>query len=787
MYALLLSWVALPHESGYIAPAGAKIRKKIERNDERDMNKKMSKREKDIKSKLMAAISMLLVSSIMMVSTTYAWFTLSTAPEVTGINTAVGANGNLEMALMPTDGIAEGSGNDFGITSDVGDSTKDATVKNITWGNLVDLSSDAFYGMDQIKLYPAALNATMDGENPSALSTGSILKTPGYGADGRVSELLENTTTSTFDKETQNFPSNSKYGVRTVGTASGMTDRELAYRNYRSSASSAIAQAKSTASTSLNANGAILANIVIKQVTDSNAKFGSAEVNSLLNIVNDLLGTDEKSGTLDYIEKAYIDYIIAYGASSAASAMDDDTFKVFLGTVKTKETLDDVVDCLGTYNVTLPDEIAGDNGPIAKLNATKGNVSDAKTILDGFAGREDLTWGDLDTAVSLLANTDSMQINGHTKTEIQADMNLLINSVLNGSNGVVVTITSGGGVYADVADHCGDYSASIEIKDVSYGDIHVDKINATMQADGQAVPYLNAVSAKVEAAGAPAGAGEGGQTMPVSDHYGYIIDLAFRTNAASSSLLLQTDPADRIYTSNTDENAETMGKGSTMTFTSVTNDFTAEQMKSLMEAIRIVFFDPSNGNQVYATAMMDLREGEYEVVGGKQITANIYLYENETATTYELAGEGVTATHIAVPTYVEATGTANPGTHYKDGEEYKLKDDTTPADATLYYIDGYTYEEASEGATHVAKTTTGAHMIETKSESVIAALNQNQAQAVSVLVYLDGESVENEDVAATANTSMTGTMNLQFASSANLVPMNNSTLMTQGDDSGNTN
>ena len=55
------------------------------------MNKKMSKRRRDIKSKLMAAICMLLVSSIMMVSTTYAWFTLSTAPEVTGIQTAVGA------------------------------------------------------------------------------------------------------------------------------------------------------------------------------------------------------------------------------------------------------------------------------------------------------------------------------------------------------------------------------------------------------------------------------------------------------------------------------------------------------------------------------------------------------------------------------------------------------------------------------------------------------------------------------------------------------------------------
>ena len=88
------------------------------------MNKNQPKRRRDIKTKLLAAIGMLLVSSIMMVSTTYAWFTLSTAPEVKGINTAVGANGNLEMALLPTDGLLSS------ITTGVGDSTKDDEAKN---------------------------------------------------------------------------------------------------------------------------------------------------------------------------------------------------------------------------------------------------------------------------------------------------------------------------------------------------------------------------------------------------------------------------------------------------------------------------------------------------------------------------------------------------------------------------------------------------------------------------------------------------------------------------------
>ena len=71
-----------------------------------------------IRKKMMAATSMLLVSAILMVTTSYAWFTLSTAPEVTGITTSVGANGNLEMALLTTETFA----NTELITSNTGDS-----------------------------------------------------------------------------------------------------------------------------------------------------------------------------------------------------------------------------------------------------------------------------------------------------------------------------------------------------------------------------------------------------------------------------------------------------------------------------------------------------------------------------------------------------------------------------------------------------------------------------------------------------------------------------------------
>ncbi|MBR2131646.1 MAG: hypothetical protein IJ955_03760, partial [Oscillospiraceae bacterium] len=62
-------------------------------------------------------------------------------------------------------------------------------------------------------------------------------------------------------------------------------------------------------------------------------------------------------------------------------------------------------------------------------------------------------------------------------------------------------------------------------------------------------------------------------------------------------------------------------------------------------------------------------------------------------------------------------------------------------------------------------------MITEQAEADIIALTQNVTHNVSVLVYLDGTTLENQHVAADAAASMTGKLNLQFSSSANLIPM----------------
>jgi hypothetical protein len=68
------------------------------------------------------------------------------------------------------------------------------------------------------------------------------------------------------------------------------------------------------------------------------------------------------------------------------------------------------------------------------------------------------------------------------------------------------------------------------------------------------------------------------------------------------------------------------------------------------------------------------------------------------------------------------------------------------------------------------------NLITESKDAVITALSPNVAQHVTVLVYLDGETIENKDVAASAMQSMSGTFNIQFASSAELQPMEYSDL-----------
>ena len=185
------------------------------------MDKQKEKKKKvlmpfGLRNKLIAAISMLLVSSIMMVSSTYAWFTLSTAPEVKNISTTVAGNGSLEIALMPKDGslgtIKAGA---VGATASV-------VEKNVNWGNQVVLSEGENdpYGLSAISLNPAKLNTTQTGAEGAQVDTiqkgAAPLAVAEYGFDGRITKTNAGSII-VKSKGTGDGFDDPAYGVRAIG------------------------------------------------------------------------------------------------------------------------------------------------------------------------------------------------------------------------------------------------------------------------------------------------------------------------------------------------------------------------------------------------------------------------------------------------------------------------------------------------------------------------------------------------------------------------------------------
>ena len=652
-----------------------------------------------IRAKLISAVAMLLVAVIMVVSSTYAWFTLSTAPEVTGITTQIGANGALEMALLPLNGVYTGDS----IKSTVSDGNLGTMAKNLTWGNLVDLANEG-YGMDKIVLYPSKLNLETDALGKQTIK-GAPVQIPLYGPDGRIDSLdVTKTMTSVYDAANKNFyaSTDTQFGFRAIGAASGMTDLQLAYRDAKSLGANAVAAAKTLASQVLNANGSALANIAIEHGMASESapdSYDMTDVNALRALVN---GTKDSVAS---IEKAYKLYIAAMATSKTAQDAGMDEFValgIYAAALDGSKTLADVMDMLpaGTNLISALD------ASITELNKTKVQVAAADSKLTELenSGASTFTWAQIGDAMTPLADTSEMLVNGFNVSEVKTKLGELVASIT-AQGGLVVILKTGAGVFADIADHCGNFEASVTIESVEYNGIVLNNMAAKMRTETTlTAAYLDAIA--VVAADAISPAGTSDKAQPFTEFYGYVIDMAFRTNAAESNLLLQTEAADRIYGDN--NNDQTMGHGSTMTYTTTDPNFTPEQMANLMGCLRIVFFTPdttgANLGTVLVHAKLDMNK---KTINGTEVSAPIMLYK------------------------------------VVNGEEV--------------FLDG------SEG-----------------NAPVITALTQNTPTAVSVMVYLDGEHLTNADVSATVAQSMTGSMNLQFASSAKLVPMENGNLHTPG-------
>ncbi len=175
-----------------------------------------------MKERVIAAGFAVLLSATIAVSATFAWVTLSRAPEVSAITTTLAANGALEIALSNEDGDLP-SDDDF--DESLGGISTNVAVTNLQWGNLVNLA-DPSYGIDNLILRPAELDKSWLTSNP--------LKGAEYGSDGRVSGTNSQYIYAKWNG--RQFLSSTKKGVRAIASYTVETsdassaEYELEYR-----------------------------------------------------------------------------------------------------------------------------------------------------------------------------------------------------------------------------------------------------------------------------------------------------------------------------------------------------------------------------------------------------------------------------------------------------------------------------------------------------------------------------------------------------------------------------
>ncbi len=614
------------------------------------------------KRKMIIAAVSLLLCLLVLISVSYAWFTISLSPEILGIATNIGANGSLEVALLSNPTFEDPEL----IRSGIGDSAvvQEETVSNLAWGNVIDLADES-YGLDQVSLLPAKLNAAA-GENGIGSVSSSFLGFVEYSPDGRVQRQNMESVSAVFSEEGFIFNSEAQsYGVRGIGKISDVSSQQAALTMARSLVSSYKNTAVAETKAALTANGAGIIDICRRLYAQSETTFSADDVKVFQNTAVRM------KKALDYVDSALRQGIIGYASSMID---DEETFKTLRSTVEnTSIPLSMMVSSLPSG---LP---SGFSTWVTETDEKRYELQKAISMCNYLTAGAKAN--EMQILIDAVMDTGKVYLGEYHINQKEAFDNMSLDTTMN--------FAPGSGPFVTVADFCGNYSQLFTYEESAA----VEAFSNSRVSE----PHLDWMLAKLDDCEA-AGSEEGPVVKEIEDIYGYAVDVAFRCNEGSG-LLLQTEATERYGEAT--ETKENMGSGSYMSFTS--EQLTEEQMLHLVDAIRIGFVDSQNN----LAAVAKLGTTEYTFVD-EVFRAPLYLYE------YEVSGSGSLIM----------------------GERRK-------------------------------------------EDAVIAELVNDTPVILTMVVWLDGDNIFNSH-AAISNSSMTATLNLQFASSAELNPADIRAEMTEG-------
>lgn len=712
--------------------------------------------QKQVKAKLMSAVALLLVSAILLSTSTYAWFVLSTAPEVSEMKTTAGANGALAIALQSTK-AGSSLHERAEITNSVGD-----TGSNTTWGGLVDLTSN--YGLEKISLSPARLNL-----NGTSVVKGSPLSVPQFGIDGRVSALTPMGTVyysaGGENGTAEAFVEGDNYGVNIVGkrdtlngTGASITrtmDRQWLIDTSTAKISTMRAEMLEELKKVIYDNSEGIAKLLelYLSVATGSVKVTERDYNtvkSLTDVFQGLMGDAVvalRYALLACCAADVTSYPEGTAGEAALSAVYAKYNKLPLQSKKDETTgeLSESIESIAKANQSGQTDRALLAAYQAIVDAVQ-SVSDAQTRI-GLA-QENLAASNkgsnntaLAAACTALITVDNMYIgprgNAGERINITADLEWAARIFSGPAEATRIELdlyaVKESGLFYTMALVLGDYKALVDYvyEETYYDDddnehtVTYEKLidmyaTAADNCDGFS-PFVHtgSLQSAYDAAAPLRVSGTVTYTMDTSTHlnaYGYAVDLAF-LSSAGGKLLLQQGPADRVTSGTSDSAASRLpeqqniqGGGSTMTFAAA-DDMTEAQAKELVQKVYVVFMSTDSG------AILGLAAAD---------AASIVVTTNTDAATQK---------------------------------------DTREVSATLALY-GY---NIGDGA--LAKEAP-------LQEQQITTLAPDVPAYITALVYLDGDAVTGGEVSADTTQSLFGSLNLQFCGDQELTVMPYDGLLT---------
>ena len=501
----------------------------------------------DMRERVMAVAILLIMSVSMMISASFAWITLSRAPEVEGMQTTVASNGNLEIALaqgLVVDSIVVPRESQIGDSSATeGQSIVNA---NVTWGNLINVS-DPTYGLSSMTLRPALLSSYNRTKYPL---NGAI-----YGEDGRVVTTNDRYIFTSYEKvegseSKYNFAAGDKvnYGVRAISSMGYSQDENnIRIDNFRNDTNHLYMEAQnfygkivSDQPNEVNTLDPASGVTCISALEGLVTVFAQDKVNAM-NLGGS--GASGKTSCSKYIYYTYQMVLLLQQVlekeGEALLEMANWQAYVFSGDAKVEKTFETIEDLLNSNAATLKSK----GVVLTSLESYKTSVSQLQTCVTGLepmaekcknpaAPEEEYYWEDISAYVNILVHVNTTSMNG---IELQNAGASNATELLKGGNVIVKKgalvdiekrlVNNTNRVHANVKVSVKTIIPGVgNVKGVVFTDAYGKEFDRNYAQD---LEYSD--SLKSEALG----------NLSAKDNYGIAIDLWVRTNYPNAMLTLE--------------------------------------------------------------------------------------------------------------------------------------------------------------------------------------------------------------------------------------------------------